>query len=349
MRERFETTDGGESDGCPESGLHNQVLAQAACPGVDMSGARIPSARTSEEVAAPPPTYWDALRFRQGEICDALAARDRWIFHGVRTLAYRYVGRRWAVHMEPRTAPEAALLADIEDILPAGGGVQEMGNFGATAQQMQALRAIEGRGRRRNLGAVTAVTAVNVLVDRVLYPSDHIKIGTLTGDLLGLAIMCPRIPWTWKVAGMAAAHAGGRIWDHFLQGDEPTNAHLSLFNPSARLEAGLRALDRRASPATAGAVPALPGSTGDPARDKRQAELDSWQRQMNAARQLRDEQAALERFLAWQEAFRLWRLQNPDATSWQESQFMRRWWWHHRPDVTARTRQEASCLTARLA
>lgn len=191
--------------------------------GVDASGTQLPPGESATFFPANPPSPGVALEWRRGEISDHLAGWDRILWRGIGCFSNIATASRFARNIEPKTPLERKQLGEIEAAM-ANSSRTEMAKLAREREQI--LAEIETRGKSRGPLCVLGVTAAEYGVDRLLFPSDHVKYGTLVSDIVGQpVVMFLGIPWRYKAVGMVGVHAAGRIYDHFLQKGEHTNAH----------------------------------------------------------------------------------------------------------------------------
>lgn len=191
-------------------------------PGIDISDAKIDPRRAHDDAYQTPPTYKESLQYRRGDINDKLADRDRWLYRVLAAAGQGAVSVYWPHMIERPTAGEAAQLNNISHAL-AGHNLAQQATANLATERQEIRRIIDRRGMFSGLSTTAAVSGANYLIDQVLFPHDHIKDGTLAGDLTSISVMFAPGRWLYKGLGMVGLHAAGRIYDHFLQGNEATN------------------------------------------------------------------------------------------------------------------------------
>lgn len=305
--------------------------------GAGAKGTQIKPAVSSPDAIESPPSYKEALEYRRGEVNDHLAERDRWLYRAGQCVWNTVIAYRGARIIEPVTALEQTQLAGIEAAMAtsAGPGLARLGR-----DREFIWREIEMRGRWRGPLCVLGVTGADYAVDQVLFPKDHIKYGTLLADFGGaMGMMFMEAPWRYKALGMVGAHIAGRIYDHFIQGKEASNAYKPrpAWYRSPSVDRALGTLAPKGNGASSEG-----NSSTEPVPDKpvyrppnadlvnEQAAKDEQQRELNAARQKQSQEEAQRRYQSWQEALNRWREEHPEATAADQAKFMRDWFGKNR-------------------
>lgn len=277
-----------------------------------------------------PPSWEEALQWRRGHINDQAAARDRVAERVIQGAWNAGIAYRGAEYIEPATAAETVQLQNIEAAIAASHGP---GIAGLRRDRQLILNEITERGRGRGPLCALGVVLADWAVDKVVFPCDHIKQGTVVADFIGATgFMFAPGAWRNKAMAMVAAHLAGRLFDHFLQGNEATNAGKPKppwAYPSAidKVQAYVPAHLRQSAPADL--RQSEPVTHGHPPSEQlieQSSELDRGLRQQNSERQRQEQNEALNRYAAWQEALSQWRREHTNASTQQEYEFMRKWY-----------------------
>ncbi len=296
--------------------------------GVGSEDAKVSLDARNLGVAETPPNYQEALEYRRAEISYLAAERDRNSYRVSQLLTNAALSCGFARWIEPATALEANRIAIASNAMNAGGlGPGQLAGHARDIEYINNVRTI--RGRWKGPLCVAGVTAADALVDQVLFPKDHIKIGTLAADFVAApAVMFGQTSWRFKAACMVGLHATGRIVDHFLQDGERTSVGRPI--PAAvnsrNIQRALEGVTAPVDPATQKPVYQAPNAD----LISNNADGDQQSRERNAAEQRKNQDEAQRRFQDWQVALKEWKLANPNGSASREAEFMRNWYKMHK-------------------